>query len=503
MAERKIPATMATQHPDNANSVYWLANGQRYVNTFNELEECHRSFTELHCQEYLWDWEGKHVDESVVEKMFEFHPSFFKKNALGRDLFLSFRLPNIWKEKGYRVAKAFVSILSANDFAQEIRAHAPPIFEAYLPMTTDADKLLYIQQKYEEIAKAFQTLKPSGPKSITVTPLVEEIPLMASAAKIAEDYVEKHEAVLGRKFSESQMRFWFARSDPALNAGIVPSVLAVKLGFSGLHEFGERQSIEINPIIGVGCLPFRGGLNPLNVSDFCKEYAGLRTATVQSAFRYDYPLPEVKRAIKKLNSSLRSKPRVYAKDERGKAEKIIGVFEAEYQKAIEPLANEINKVSSFVPKRRERRQHVGLFGYSRSVGKKSLPRAITFVSSLYSLGVPPELIGTGRGIRAIEKMGLADELEDYYVNIRKDLQFAGFYYNKENLEAFAQHSKAWRLAAEDVRALEDFLGFGLGPENEDHFIHRNLTSNVRLLLKKRQSPQDEIERAGEIRRSLG
>ncbi len=40
--------------------------------------------------------------------------------------------------------------------------------------------------------------------------------------------------------------------------------------------------------------------------------------------------------------------------------------------------------------------HVGLFGYGRSlggVGGVTLPRAIGFAASLYSIGVPPELLG--------------------------------------------------------------------------------------------------------------
>ena len=42
--------------------------------------------------------------------------------------------------------------------------------------------------------------------------------------------------------------------------------------------------------------------------------------------------------------------------------------------------------------------HVGLFGYGRSlggVGGVTLPRAIGFTASLYSIGVPPELLGLG------------------------------------------------------------------------------------------------------------
>src|SRR5207253_7089544 len=44
-------------------------------------------------------------------------------------------------------------------------------------------------------------------------------------------------------------------------------------------------------------------------------------------------------------------------------------------------------------RRRLRKLHVGLFGYSRATAGLTLPRAIPFCASLYSLGVPPELLG--------------------------------------------------------------------------------------------------------------
>jgi phosphoenolpyruvate carboxylase len=37
--------------------------------------------------------------------------------------------------------------------------------------------------------------------------------------------------------------------------------------------------------------------------------------------------------------------------------------------------------------------HVGLFGYNRASAGVTLPRAIPFCASLYSLGLPPEIIG--------------------------------------------------------------------------------------------------------------
>ena len=65
---RKIPATNVTQHPDHANKPYFLK--EAFISTRDESEECYRSFAELGATEYKWDWEGKLVDESVLERLF-------------------------------------------------------------------------------------------------------------------------------------------------------------------------------------------------------------------------------------------------------------------------------------------------------------------------------------------------------------------------------------------------------------------------------------------------
>jgi len=57
------------------------------------------------------------------------------------------------------------------------------------------------------------------------------------------------------------------------------------------------------------------------------------------------------------------------------------------------MAPIINYIAKYVPKGRERRLNVGLWGYSREVGHVSLPRAIPLTTAGYSIGIPPEFIG--------------------------------------------------------------------------------------------------------------
>ncbi len=127
--KRIIPATMATQHPDNANTPYWEKGGDGFVSTREEPQECYSSFKDLGCQEFLWDWEGKYVDEAVVDRLFHTYFDYFKKHQLGKDAFLTFRIPNIWHERGYGLARAMMGILTAESFAKDLKFHTPPLFE--------------------------------------------------------------------------------------------------------------------------------------------------------------------------------------------------------------------------------------------------------------------------------------------------------------------------------------------------------------------------------------
>jgi len=495
---------MATQHPDHANVPYWKKNGDAFINTQEEIEECISAFKDLHCQEYMWDWEGKYVDEAVVDKLLSSYYDYFKRVHLGRDVFLTFRLPNIWREKGYRLARAYMGILTFEDLTADLGFALPPVFEVILPMTDDAKKLIHLQTTFAQVARlkhaAFGNRK--GIEYLRVIPLIEGISELTGSRKILHDYLDLHEKEYGTR--PDYLRPFIARSDPPLNAGLVPAVVAAKIALSEYYTFEKESGIPVFPIIGVGSLPFRGGLAPDRVKDFMAEYPGVRTVTIQSAYRYDYPLEDVKRSLQVLNRNLeKGRPRIYSPKEIRDGGRLSDLFTKHYQQTVEGLAGLINDYSKIIPQRRERMLHIGLFGYARGIAGKRLPRAIGFTAVLYSLGVPPELIGTGRGLREMQERGLTHALKAFYRNFEKDLIRAGHYLNKENLNFLAKKSAAWRGVKKDVEGIEKYLGRELGPETVDHYLHRNLVSSAYLLWQSGKTPSDRILEAAKIRKSIG
>ncbi len=505
---RKIPATMATQHPDNASTPYW--GKSPFISTLDEVEECYRVFSDLDCDEYMWDWEGKFVDEAVVDRLFNKYPKYFTKNQLGRDKFLTFRIPNIWEERGFRLARSYMTLITAAHTAREHRVHTPPLFEVILPMTTQASQLVTIQKKFIDSLKFERAIfeeSVAGEGHLELIPLIEGSVTLLTSRKILQDYAKGYQKLTRRRLK--YLRPFIARSDPALDAGFVPAVLSARGALSEYYRFQEETGIRVFPIIGVGSLPFRGGLAPHAVDSFLKNYAGVRTVTIQSAFRYDYPLPQVKNAIRRLKRELpRRRPHLFTEKEIREMAVLVDHFASYYRPVVMSLAKTINELARFVPSHRERIPHTGHFGYSRKVGKKThLPRAIAFVATFASLGVPPSLIGTGRALRDWIKKDPKNaerKLAKYLPTFEADLEGAGRYLNWENLKFLANKEKAWGAVREDVGFIEKFLGRRLGPASPDHFIHRNLTSNIYHLWRQgKKEVTEEILHAARVRRSLG
>lgn len=501
---RKVPVIMATQHPDNAGKVVFF--NREFVNTADELEECYKMFSELGADEYMWDWEGKFVDEAVIEKLFRKYPDFFQKNQLGKDFFLTFRVPNTDEEKTARVARAYMSILTADDFAKSSGFHSPPVFEVILPMTNNVEQLMRIQRTFRKVAEFEREIfshEMGDLEYINVIPLFEDTETIINSWKIMKEYVEKCASEFGHKVTH--MRPFIARSDPAMNAGLVPAECAMRAALSNYHyKFAEQTGVEVYPMIGTGSLPFRGGLNPEFLEHRLDDLGGVRTVTTQSAFRYDYSEAEVKEAYDLLKEKLPTSKALHLTDDEIDAVlEINEIFGNFYRGTVEQIAPLVNKIAAHVPGRRERILHIGLFGYSRGIGEVKLPRAIKFTGSLYSLGLPPEFIGTGRGLKVMKEKGMFDLIDKLYVNLRSDLKHAGKYFNPENLEMLMSEYPALADYKEDIRLIEEILEIPIGPVKPHHYIHRNLSSSTYWHMKQDGDLTPVISKAGKMRKSLG
>ncbi len=431
-----IPKVMSTQHPDNATPAPY-ADDAGVLKGEGEVAEAVSVFA-LGCDEQMWDSEGKEADNQVVRKLLTNYPDFFRnERQLGRDIALTLRVPNPRIERDMRksMVEALQSVPSAWDTVQGFYgdAHVAPIQEVILPMTTSAEEISLVEAYYRKIivGQEDRTLLDGQsvkdwvgeflPKRVRVIPLIEDMEHILHCDRIVEEYVRDRDLPYQRVF--------LARSDPVLNYGIVGAELILKVGLLRLHNLERKLGLPLYPIIGAGSVPFRGHLTPVNVERAFTEYPTAQTFTVQSAFKYDYDQETVRDGIAQIRAHERGEP-VPVVEER--AVEIIEKTTAEYQSLVQRLTDVIRTVSSHVPKRRERKMHVGLFGYGRSlggVGGVTLPRAIGFSASLYSIGVPPELLG----LAALDEDDLAF-VREVYPSIDGDLRAALSFANERHVK---------------------------------------------------------------------
>ena len=511
---RKVPRTMSTQHPDNARVPPWV--GGEVIAGEAEVEEAFRAYSEYGVEEVMWDAEGKDVDTRVVRKLLAGYPEFFRDHVLGRDVYLTPRLPNPYVEEAEK--KVFSETLESIPLAYDVargfygrRLENPPVFEVILPFTQSSRQVLSVEDYYERVvgrrdevllttgARVTDLIGETLPKRVRVIPLVESMEAMLGVTGIVEPLI--------RRPGVPYLRVFLARSDPALNYGLVTAVLMVKIALSRLSQLENRLGKKIYPILGVGGTPFRGHLTPDNVERVLEEYGGVQTFTVQSSFKYDHEPRRAREAIALINNTRPTRPQELASGEVEELQGVIRSYTRDYQLRVEGLAVMVNMVSRYIPRRRARKLHIGLFGYSRSLGRIKLPRAITFTASLYTLGIPPELLGS----HALCNLSPGEEqaLSGAYRHLKHDLSAALSYVNHENLKTMAEERlirpETARLVGEDLSCVEENLGVKPLHRGYDAEKHRLLTSLFLLaVLNERHEDARRIAvEAAVVRRTLG
>ena len=490
MAEYNVSRTMSTQHPDNVNSPFFSDNSE--IAGEDEIKEVFYAYSHLHSKEQLWDCEGKEVDNFVVKKLLNKYEPYFKNHKLGKDVFLTLRVPNpsVEKNEAKILLETLESIPRNFDSAKLFYNHdIAPIFEIALPMTKDYRELVRIAEYYKHHVVGKQHHKLSDmtiaewigkfqPEALRIIPLIEEKETLLNPENIVENFVNEEKV-------EDYQRVWLARSDPALNYGNLATILMLKISFQKLRDLQDKLSIDLLPILGCGSAPFRGNFKPTNVKNCVEGYPSVYTFTLQSAFKYDYNMHDVTNAIRFLNETKPSEPVIV--DER-RCIAIIEKLIKEYRKQVSLLGEFINNMAPYIPSRRKRKLHIGLYGYSRNVGELKLPRAITFCAALYSYGLPPELLG----LNALNEKDIV-YIKEIYANFENDLRDALQYLNKDNLRIFPK---------EIVKKAESSIKIADCEINEEH---KKVTSIILEDFKKREhhTLTENIIRAGFIRGFLG
>jgi len=439
----RIPKTMSTQHPDNVQQPFFT--NSNILEGEDEIKEAFYVFSHLGCKEQLWDFEGKEVDNYVVKKLLNKYDNFFAKKKLGKDFFITLRLPNpdVEKNEVKILAETLESIPRSFDIAKVFYEDSDddiaPIFEVAQPMTTNSISLKRIKAYYNKIVinkensflvdndiKIREWIGEFNPKNINVIPLFEDMDGILNSSSITKEYLNDSM----NKYIEYQ-RVWLARSDPALNYGSLSAVLMNKIALQRFAKLENDISIPIYPIFGSGSAPFRGNLRPDNVKMIVKAYPSVQTHTIQSAFKYDNPQNHVVDAVNEIEETVRKQPTPVSDEEATIA--LVKKISSEYQKQISLLSSIVNDFSVHIPVRRKRKLHIGLFGYSRSSNGIKLPRAITFVASMYSMGLPPEILG----LNVLDRKDF-DIIKDVVLYLDDSMADSLKYLNIDNLKYFPQ-----------------------------------------------------------------
>ena len=140
---------MSSQHPDNVRLPFFAESAD--LGGEDEIQEAFYAYSHIGCDEQMWDYEGKEVDGFVVKKLLTKYPEFFMNNRLGKDIFLTLRVPNPEEE----LAEAKILVETLESIPRSFDASniifnddIAPIFEVILPMTTSEQSLDRIYNYY-------------------------------------------------------------------------------------------------------------------------------------------------------------------------------------------------------------------------------------------------------------------------------------------------------------------------------------------------------------------
>ncbi|MDI6689579.1 MAG: phosphoenolpyruvate carboxylase [Actinomycetota bacterium] len=502
MEELRIPTTMMTQHPDAAS---------KYISIQEEPDEAIFSLTPLPeglgLEEAMVDFEGKLTPYMQTSQVVL---GLLGKGIVpGRDVFITPRIPSGIEESVFRQLMALMSIVEANYHAWK-RSRVYAVREVISPMCTGVQELLSVRERIIDVIELAH--KEFGlsrdPNLVQLIPLVETVPQILDIYSMLKGYIEGCQRM---GLTVSRLRFMLGRSDLALSYGMVPAILSNKIAIAEGYRLARETGINICPILGGGTLPFRGHFTLENVNSTLKEYGGIRTLTVQSGMRYDHGYEKTRKLVKILQRKLPFlPPLVFDESFKAKLMNIMGIFTKHYLHSFYEMAEPACCISDYIPQHRDRLTRKGEVGYARDLPRPrelarfvsdkelvselesleltreiELPRVISYTAALYSIGLPPEIIGTGRGLHEVLTRYGENALKALLktcIGLKKDLSFACRFVHLKNAGEFLPSSVISQVE-EDLKFIEDHLGIKVGIRSKEDRFYATILETMKPMLK--------------------
>ena len=444
MSMRKIPASMVTQHADSAS---------RFVSVSEEPNEAvnvlKRDIGGLGCDEYMLDYMGKLTPYNQIGNIIR-RLKGHTKSIPGKNVFITPRMVSNFYEEPFRQMMTLLAVMEGIYYSNEYYSEQG-IIEVVQAMTSTVDELVKSHQRMNSflpiLKKELKLLMKD--ERLRLIPLFEGLREHLSIKGVLSAY-------LGQTGIGDYLRVFVGKSETALLAGHIASVLSCKLALADCYEVKDETGVEIYPILGGGALPFRGHFTDENAEQFMEEYRGTRTYTIQSGMVYDHGPESARSLARKLAEAETKPPLKYDQDQRRNLIRAIAIFAKNYLRELSEIVDNILKIAEYVPDQRER-----VLGYKdvtyyrdlrnvrvlfdvcadekvmREASKidteklQKLPRPIKFTAAAYACGLPPEFLGTGNGLREIkEEFGarwLEDFLKQIFPSIQADMKFASRY----------------------------------------------------------------------------
>ena len=501
---RRYPSCMVTQHPDNAD---------KYIEIQNEQEEAIYALTDtenggLGIEEIMIDFEGKLTPYHQTSQI---ALGLLKKGIIpGKDVYITPRIPNAKKEPVFRQLMSIMSLVETNILLYK-QSEEQAILEAVVPMIESGHELIQLQERINsviDLGNKNYDIQFSH-NSIKIIPLVESVPALVNIDNILDEY---YNDLLSKEYELNNLRVMFARSDSAMSYGMLSSVLSVLIAIDKSSKWGKKNKVDVAPILGCGALPFRGHLTGENLEVLTNTFAGIRTYTIQSGLRYDHGEEVTKEVVNKLKNKISSlETREFTNDDIEFMYEVIGIATKYYMSTFLKIIITVEKISKYMPKNRDRLsssktglEYIREIACMKEIAEMvkdeklkddlvnidtdvhcTVPRAISFTSAMYTLGLPPEFIGIGRCLKEVrEKFGDSgvEKLLKYYPQLKNDLAFASKYVNTKISKGIIDENTRLEYK-EDYEITCEILEIEKEDSiNEDEFYHTLLKSIRPILL---------------------